>query len=401
VVASLKAESDRIFASGKPITVEETMFDAGRGGLTTFLSNKTPLYAADGRALGILGVSRDITDRKRMEDELRASERQLAQQVAELNALYSSAPIGLGFFSRDYRYLRINQELAEINGVAVEDHIGRTIREVLPGNAPQVEPVIDEIFRIGKPVGSFEVSGETPQQPGVVRHWLAGFYPVFGDNHQVSSVGAWVVEITERKAAEERETLLAREVDHRAKNLLAVVQSVIQLTRADTAQELKDAVVGRIQALASAHALLADSRWEGVELQQLAAEEMAPFSGGAVQRARFSGPPVRLRPAAAQSLAMILHELATNAVKYGALSSSSGQLEIGWSIVPASQTVVLKWVERGGPPSREPEVLGFGSRIIRTTIERQLRGRLIKEWRREGLHCTVEFPLDQTAGADV
>ena len=105
----------------------------------------------------------------------------LAQQVAELNALYESAPIGLAFFDRDYRYVRINRELASINGLSVEDHDGRTLRDILPVNAPQIESVIDKVFATGEAVRDLEVTGETPQQPGVERHWLTGFYPVAGD----------------------------------------------------------------------------------------------------------------------------------------------------------------------------------------------------------------------------
>ena len=201
----------------------------------------------------------------------------LAQQVAELNALYESAPIGLAFFDRDYRYVRINRELASINGLSVEDHDGRTLRDILPVNAPQIESVIDKVFATGEAVRDLEVTGETPQQPGVERHWLTGFYPVSGDDGTVEAVGAWVVEISERKAAEQREVLLAREVDHRAKNLLAVVQAIVTLTPMGDGTDLKTSVVGRIQALARAHSLLSESRWDGVDLRALVEEELAPF----------------------------------------------------------------------------------------------------------------------------
>jgi PAS domain S-box-containing protein len=200
------------------------------GKFRPFLTRVVPIRDEGGTIVRWFGSNTDVSALKLAEDELRASEARLATQIAELKALYDSAPIGLAFFSRDYRYLRINDELAAINGVPVDDHIGRTIREVLSDQAPEVEPVIDHIFATGESMRDLEVSGETPQQPGVVRHWLAGFYPVKDEAGAVAAVGAWVVEISERKAAEQREHLLAREVDHRAKNLLAVVQSVMQLT---------------------------------------------------------------------------------------------------------------------------------------------------------------------------
>jgi len=394
IARRLQWESEAMFAKGSGMTVEEEVFDAGRGCTTTFLSNMVPLFAPDGTPMGVLGVSRDITDRKRAEDDLRASEARLAQQVAELNALYDSAPIGLAFFDRDYRYVRINRELAGINGVPVEEHAGRTLREILPVNAPQIEPVIDQVFATGMPVRDLEVIGETPQQPGTERHWLTGFYPVFAEDNKVDAVGVWVVEISERKAAEQRETLLAREVDHRAKNLLAVVQSIVTLTPMGDGSDLKSSVVGRIQALARAHSLLSDSRWDGVDLGTLIEEELAPFASQASLRLQTSGPPLKLRPAAAQSLALVLHELATNAAKYGALSVDTGELRVEWRREQDDKGawLVIEWTESGGPAVQAPESLSFGSNIIRTSVERQLRGKVSKDWRPEGLICILRIP---------
>ena len=399
VARHLAAEAEDIVRSGQGISVEEEMYDSGRGGPTVFLSNKVPIYSAAGDPIGILGVSRDITNRKHTEVELRESRTRLAEQLAELNALYESAPIGLGFFDREYRYVRINDELAAINGVPAEQHLGRTIREVLSDNAPPVEPVIDRVFATGDSV-RFETSGQTPQQPGVIRHWLAGFYPVKNIDGEVQAVGAWVIEISDRKAAEQREHLLAREVDHRAKNLLAVVQSVVQLTRADSTEDLKAAVLGRIRSLANAHALLADSRWDGVELSHLVAEELEPFSGGKMQQATFDGPPVLLRPSAAQSLALVLHELATNAAKYGALSTADGRLDVCWTLTDNPRSLILNWSEQASAAVSQPSREGFGTRIVATSVERQLRGKLYQEWTDHGLQCRIEFPLENVAAQD-
>jgi PAS domain S-box-containing protein len=394
--ALLQAQTDALFARGKSETVEEHVFDSSRQRPAVFLSTKVPLYNDDGSWLGVLGVSRDITDIKRVEDDLRQSEARLAEQVAEMTALYNSAPIGLAFFDREYRYLRINDELAAINGVPAEAHIGRTIRDVLADNAPQVEPIIDRVFASGEPVRDLEVSGETPQQLGVLRHWLTGFYPVKDDVGAVAAVGIWVVEISERKAAEQREHLLAREVDHRSKNLLAVVQSVVQLSRATSVDELKEGLTGRIQALARAHSLLADARWEGVDLAQLVEEELAPFVGTDSGRLNYSGPPVMLRPASAQSLALVLHELTTNAAKYGALSAARGTLSLRWELAESggSENLVLHWVESGGTNVQAPSESGFGSRLITTSIDRQLRGKVERDWTAEGLRCTIRIPVE-------
>lgn len=348
--------------------------------------NSAPIRNGQDEIVGAMATFTDISARMRAETAL-------ATQVAELEALYKSAPIGLAFFTRDYRYLRINQELATINGVPAEDHIGRTLREVLPVNAPVVEPLIDRIFETGEAIRDLEISGETPQQPGIDRHWLTGFYPVQGEDGAVEAVGAWVIEISDRKAAEQREQLLAREVDHRAKNLLTVVQSVLQLTRADSVEELKESVIGRIQSLARAHALLANSRWEGVELTELVREEMAPFTGDKRRQLTISGPPLMLRPAAAQSLALVLHELATNAVKYGALSTIDGAVEIKWAVAGEPSLLTLDWIESAARPVAPPSNVGFGSRIIAASVERQLQGKVTQDWNPGGLRCRLQFHL--------
>lgn len=371
---------------------------AGRKGVPVgyFTFSYTPLRDDDGTIAGFYCAATETTERVLAEERLRQAEVQLRQQVDQLNALYDSAPIGLGFFDRNYRYLRVNEELALINGVPQADHIGRTIRQVLPVHAPTVEPIIDRIFASGESVRNLEVSGETPLQPGILRHWLTGFYPVKDPNGLVEAVGAWVIEISERKAAEERELLLAREVDHRAKNLLAVVQSVVHLTKVDNAAELKEAISGRIQSLARAHSLLAESRWDGAQLGALVREELAPYLASE-GRVNVEGPTVVLRPAVAQSLAIVIHELATNAAKYGALSSAEGKLEVRWS--SSGGLLELSWTESGGPPVGKPGRSGFGSKIIRSTIERQLQGKFVQTWEPTGLRCMIRFGSSDACSA--
>jgi two-component sensor histidine kinase len=156
-------------------------------------------------------------------------------------------------------------------------------------------------------------------------------------------------------------------------------------------------VLGRIQSLARAHALLANARWEGVELSQLMAEEMAPFDDGQTGRIALSGAALMLWPAAAQSLALVIHELATNAAKYGALSTTDGRVEIKWEVAFDPHMLVLDWIEHSSVAIAEPTSIGFGSRIISASVERQLQGRVTKQWRPEGLLCRLEFPLRAAA----
>ncbi|MBI3199463.1 MAG: response regulator [Rhodospirillales bacterium] len=203
------------------------------------------------------------------------------------------------------------------------------------------------------------------------------------------------VDITERKRAEERQVLLAREVDHRAKNTLAVVLSVLRLTRAASTPEFIATVEGRIHALAMTHNLLSATHWEGADLRRIVDEEMAPYHASHRRRVVTSGPSVVLLPATAQAVALAVHELATNAAKYGALSTDAGTLQLAWSVGP--DAVALTWSETGGPATTEPKALGFGLTIVRSSIEEQFRGGVVYDWRPEGLHCTLSIPSTQIA----
>jgi len=234
-------------------------------------------------------------------------------------------------------------------------------------------------FRVRRP------SGET--------RWCLGTAAASLENGRMVRMSGVTVDITDRKVAEERQALLAREVDHRARNALAVVQSIVRLTRARDVESHVTAVEGRIQALARAHVLLSQSRWQGADLGTLVEEELAPYRGGrAGERDRVvtRGSNVVLEPATAQTVALALHELATNAAKYGALSEAAGGVRLAWEV--RSGNLVLHWSESGGPPVDPPVVKGYGTRVIAASIERQLGGSAVFEWRRKGLECTLSVP---------
>jgi two-component sensor histidine kinase/CheY-like chemotaxis protein len=187
--------------------------------------------------------------------------------------------------------------------------------------------------------------------------------------------------------------LLAREVDHRAKNALSVVQSILRLTRAKTTEDFIAVVEGRVRAFAATHKLLSSTRWEGANLKEIVEEEMAPYRSHDDQRVTISGPSIVLRPASAQSAALALHELATNAAKYGALSRPEGSLRLAWTV--DDDCVDLRWTETGGPATSAPKTMGFGLKIVRSCIEEQANGTVDCDWRPEGLACVLRIPAAQ------
>jgi PAS domain S-box-containing protein len=239
---------------------------------------------------------------------------------------------------------------------------------------------------------SYEAEFRIVRPDGDIR-WCVGTAAATHDGAgRVVRVSGVTIDITERKHAEERQNLLAREVDHRAKNALALAQSIVRLTRGDDVKTYVRSVEGRINALARVHTVLSLSSWQGAEIRRLVDEEFAPYSGNQII---LSGPEVQLRPATAQTLALALHELVTNSAKYGALSTLSGRLFVTWN--DESGLLRLVWQEEGGPPVRKPTSQGFGTRSVLASIESQLGGRADFDWRSEGLLCQLSVPLTPQA----
>jgi len=198
-------------------------------------------------------------------------------------------------------------------------------------------------------------------------------------------------DITERKRSEAQVSVLAREAEHRARNVLANVKAMVQLSQSDTPKGLKEAIRGRIEALANVHSLFAQSRWTGAELGRLVQQELSPYSRDGEMRTRIDGPSVMLNPNAAQSIAVALHELATNAAKYGALSVAKGKVRVEWSRA-ADGRVVLRWIEAEGPPVNPPTRSGFGTQVMEAMIRDHEGGGVRLDWRAEGLACEITVP---------
>ncbi len=214
---------------------------------------------------------------------------------------------------------------------------------------------------------------------------------MFDDDGKCVRVIGTAIDISKRKEAEERQVLLAREVDHRARNALAVIQSIIRLTRAKTVDDYVQAIEGRIKALARAHTLLSDSRWHGADLATLVTEELAPYRAG--DKITIRGPDISLQPATAQGLALAVHELATNAAKHGALSSPNGKITLDWQL--RGDSLTLNWAENGGPVIAEPSSRSFGLKVIVASIEQQLSGKTAFDWDPEGLRCEFSIPRSE------
>ncbi len=262
-----------------------------------------------------------------------------------------------------------------------------------PDDWPRLQHAMEQLFSQRK---SHQTEFRVRRPNGEIRWCLGTAAPSLDAAGNIMRLSGVTVDITERKESEVRQVLLAREVDHRAKNALAIVQSIVRLTRAESMPAYVAAVEGRITALSRAHTVLSQSRWQGADLTGLVEEELAPYRSDRGDRIEAAGPAVSLQPASAQTLTLALHELATNAVKYGALSSLSGRLKVSWELKPS--TLVLHWQESGGPRARKPAQLGFGTRIIVASVEGQLGGQAKFQWGDAGLHCILTIPRGEKIG---
>jgi PAS domain S-box-containing protein len=242
---------------------------------------------------------------------------------------------------------------------------------------------------------SYETEFRIIRPDGEIR-WCVGTAAATVDKTgRVIRVSGVTVDITERKRAEERQNLLTREVDHRAKNALALAQSIVRLTQGENVKAYIQAVEGRISALARVHTILSLSSWQGAEIAKLVDEELAPYAMG--DQIAFDGSNIQLQPATAQTLALALHELVTNSAKYGALSTLSGRLTIKWEV--RADMLEILWEERDGPAVEKPVSRGFGTKSVIASIESQLGGQARFDWRSEGLICRLSVPLAQGGAA--
>lgn len=291
------------------------------------------------------------------------------------------------------RILLGNKAFAEAVGWPSGGYIGKDDSELL-SDKDLARTIMDNDQRIMAGRTRCQVEEKLRSADGSITYWLSTKAPFTDDGGNVAGLVGVSVEITERKFLEEREKLLAREVEHRNMNLLGVVQSVVRLTKADMAEEFRTAVIGRLEALGRAQSVLMRKQRQQVDLRDLLLEELAAYSADIADRVRLVGPAVSISAETAQPLAMAFHELATNAAKYGAFADGSGSLDVIWELRQQSdRRIAVEWRETGGPLVEPPAQQGFGTRLIRSVVENQLHGSLSMAWEPDGLRCLMLLPM--------
>lgn len=365
---------------GRAVREEYRFAHAGRTGW--FLGSFTPL-TGDCPRVGF--VLLDITRQK-------AAERALADQGRKLQVALESAELGLWEYDMRANVVTWDGRMRSLFGVAADVAVdfGLYAQLVHPDDRAAVLAAYQAAER-GDGAGTYQVEHRT-----VGGRWVRGTGQVVFDRagRPVRALGT-ARDITGERAAREQERLLLAELNHRVKNNLATVQSMAMQT-ARAARDLPGfmtAFEGRLMALARTHDVLTATAWSGADLGEVARRETEAF-GGTVT---LAGPAVALTAAQAVAVGMILHELSTNAAKYGALSAAGGQVEARWT--RADGRVALTWTERGGPPYAGPAPEGFGSRLMRRLAAGELAGTLALTYGPEGLTAELSWPADKAPAA--
>jgi PAS domain S-box-containing protein len=350
--------------------------------------SSAPRTLADGSMLWD-GVQLDITESRRAAEQL-ATERERLALVVEATGL------GLWDFDPATGSLAWDERVRAVYGVASDAPVTyETYRSYVH---PEDRDAVGAVYAAAMEGGGagFRTEHRTLGPDGVVR-WILGCGRILRDarGRPVRVIGS-TLDITERKQFEERLQLLVHELNHRVKNSMAVVQAIVRRTlrTSATAEAADERLTARLMALARAHDLLTDENWAGAALDEVVARALTAL-GVEPHRFAAAGPPLRLRPNAAVTLALVMHELGTNAVKYGALSGDAGRVEVAWDCDEGRDRMRLSWRERGGPAVEPPKQRGVGGQRLERGRAPEVGGAVRVTYAPEGLACVIEGPLSR------
>lgn len=419
----------RSFESGEPW--EDTFpLRAANGQFRWFLSRAMPIRDEAGQIVRWFGTHTDISDQRQIEERLRESE-------ATFRAMFNNSSLGkaqVDVSSR--RFTRANEALCRLVDASPAELLAATFPEIVhAASRPALEGGLDRLAR-GE-IAAFGMEARL-DWPAFERHRanaentcdsiaievashekLSSLFPqralpnagrrVWAQitiNTIVDEKGApyrfavVVVDATERKLAEQRNLVLMREVNHRAKNLLAVVQAIARQTAGS--EDFEERFLDRVVALAAAHDVVVENEWQGATLERLLLSQTSLFADPQSRRIALSGPPALVSAEASQMIAMAIYELATNAVKYGALSTDAGRVFIGWSVAgdKGAKTFVLEWRETDGPMVGKPLRSGFGSIVTRRLIASRLDAKVDARFMGDGFVWRLTCPLASIVGRE-
>jgi PAS domain S-box-containing protein len=335
--------------------------------------------------------------------ELRASEDALRRRTTQFETLLNEAPMGVYLVDADFRIKAVNPTALPVFG-DIPDLVGRDFDEVIHILWPK--DYADEVVRLFRHALETGEPYVTSEQVEERRDRKVREYYEWRINRIALPEGSYGVvcyfrDISVQVRARQQRELLINELNHRVKNTLATVQSVAAQTLKGTTvpTAVKDALESRLLSMAGAHDVLTQQNWEGADLRNIVERALSPFMA-ARREFDVNGPDIRLLPKSALAIAMAVHELATNAAKYGALSNGSGRISVHWDIAERDERhLQIVWTEMGGPEVTAPTRKGFGSRLIERGLAGQLGGEAVIDYRGTGVVCRIIAPLSTITGS--
>jgi PAS domain S-box-containing protein len=380
-----------VLATGEPADCEASFITPERRAL--FALHIDPVFAADRKVEGILCAAIDVSRIRSLESE----RRRLTEELATAAQRYEFALRGsnVTVFTQDtgLRYTSVSKPLFGLETRAIQ---GSTDEDILPASSSEAMIALKrQVLGKGEPCNA-ELRIDGASGPLWYDFHLEPMRDVSGST--IGLTGA-AVDITERKQGEAHLRLLLRELSHRSKNLLAVIQAMARQTakHGGTVQEFVERFGERVQALARSHDLLVAESWRSASLRDLVRSQLAFYIDRAPDNFVIEGPDIKLRPEAAQSLGLALHELAINAMRHGAMSKSGGRVDISWQRRANDDGFELLWRESGGPRVTVPKRRGFGSVAIENNLARALDADVSLDFDTEGVCCRILVPRSQLA----
>jgi PAS domain S-box-containing protein len=346
-----------------------------------------------------LGFSLERAD---MDTRRHVAEEALRRSEERLRAVFESPATGVAILTPEGRFIETNGAFSELSGYdAGELQMMNSLDLTHPDDQPAMRTLLDSMLDGSR--SDFVIEKRYVRKDGSII-WVQNSVSLTHDKagrplHLVKLIQ----NITERKVAEKRQRLLIDEINHRVKNTLATVQSFASqsLRNAKSLAEGRSAFEARLLALSKSHDVLTRQHWEGADIVDVVNGAVAPYRGRSEQdRFSITGEPLRLRPKAVLALSLAFHELATNAVKYGALSDDAGRISIDWRVVPGTRRFELRWCERDGPAVQPPARRGFGSRLVERGLAQDIAGHVQLAFDASGVTCTIDAPLHEIAGSD-
>ena len=350
-----------------------------------------PLRDAADKIVGVTTAAADLTERKRLEAER-----------ARLAAIVETSSDAILSRALDGTITSWNGAAERTFGYTATEAIGRDIAMLVPPDRVDEFARTRQSLDTGEPVAPFETVRLT--KDGQRLDVSIAVSPLTNADGVLVGTSIITRDISERRQAQEQQNLLLAELSHRVKNTLATVLSIANqtLSRAESLDEFSRSFRGRIQALAAAHSLLTAVNWDVAALRVLVEQALQPYASSDCSNVRISGDEVLLRPSAALTFSLVLHELATNAAKYGALHKPGGLVAVDCGVRSnGGRELHLHWAESGGPPVRSPVRRGFGLELIERSVAHQLDGQAVLDYRVEGLVCEITVPLTDSVGTSV